>query len=60
LPTSNVDFSLQYKPSKHLTVTFEGLNLTNQASTRTMFNNPVVTSYGTSGVNYRLGMRYKY
>jgi TonB-dependent receptor len=59
-PTSNIDFSLQYKPTKHITVTFEGLNVTNEPATRTQFTDPVVTSYGASGVNYRLGMRYKY
>ncbi len=59
-PTSNVDFSLQYKPTKHITVTFEGLNITNESATRTQFTDPVVVSYGASGTNYRLGMRYKY
>lgn len=58
--TTNVDMSLRYSPTKKISITFEGLNLTNEPGKQFAYNNPALTSYGSSGVNYRFGIRYKY
>lgn len=59
--TTNVDFAASYRLTEFLTVTVEGLNLTNQASNRYAYQeNPVVTQYASSGPVYRLGARLKF
>ncbi len=58
--TMNVDFSMRYQPTKQISITFEALNITDEMAERFTFNDPVVLSYGGSGPNYRLGVRYRY
>jgi len=58
--TTNVDFATSFTLFKNLRVTFEALNLTNEPGIEYAYNDPVVTSYGSSGRNFRLGMRYKF
>jgi iron complex outermembrane recepter protein len=58
--TKNVDMSMRYQFSKQIALTFEALNLTDQKSERYAYTDPVVSNYSATGVNYRLGMRYKY
>ncbi len=58
--TMNVDFSMRYQPIKQVSITFEALNITNEMSERFSYNDPVVASYGGTGPNYRIGVRYKY
>ena len=57
----NVDLSISYKLSDQLEVTFEGLNLTNEANDQFISrarNSSVV--YHVTGREYLLGMRYKF
>lgn len=59
--TTNVDASMSYQLTNFLTVTLEGLNLTNQPSERYAYQDqPVVTQYASSGPIYRIGMRAKF
>ncbi|WP_172273028.1 TonB-dependent receptor domain-containing protein [Caulobacter sp. RHG1] len=58
--TTNVDFSMRYSPIKQMSITFEALNLTDQMSERTAYTDPVIQSYGGSGPNYRVGVRYRF
>ncbi|MCY1646628.1 TonB-dependent receptor [Caulobacter sp. SL161] len=58
--TMNVDFSMRYQPIKQVSITFEALNLTDEKAERFTFSDPVVLSYGASGPNYRVGVRYKF
>ncbi|MFP1133218.1 TonB-dependent receptor domain-containing protein [Asticcacaulis sp. W401b] len=58
--TTNVDMSMRYSPIKRLSITFEALNLTNEAGRQYAYNDPVLTSYSSTGRNFRLGLRYKY
>lgn len=57
----NVDLSLSYKLNKQLEVTFEGVNLTNEANDQFISrarNSAVV--YHVTGREYLLGVRYKF
>jgi TonB-dependent receptor len=59
--TTNVDASVSYKINDWITVTAEGLNLTNQTSDRYAYEaQSVVTQYASSGRTYRLGTRLKF
>jgi TonB-dependent receptor len=59
--TDNVDASVRWNVSENLSLTLEGLNLTNQTSDRYAYvDNPVVTQYGSTGRQFVLGARYKY
>ena len=59
--TTNVDFSTSFKATDYLTLTVEGLNITNQTSNRYAYqDNPVVTQYASSGPVYRVGARLKF
>ena len=58
--TTNVDFSMRYQPLKQVSITFEALNITNEMAERFAYADPVVQSYGGTGPNYRIGVRYKY
>jgi iron complex outermembrane receptor protein len=58
--TTNVDFSMRYQPIKQVSITFEALNITSEMSERFTYADPVILSYGGSGPNFRLGVRYKY
>lgn len=58
--TTNVDFSMRYQPLKQVSITFEALNITNEMAERFSYADPVVQSYGGTGPNYRIGVRYKY
>ena len=58
--TMNVDFSMRYSPIKQVNITFEALNITDEKAERYTFSDPVILSYGASGPNYRLGIRYKF
>ncbi|UDF05275.1 TonB-dependent receptor domain-containing protein [Asticcacaulis sp. AND118] len=63
LPTENVDFSMSYKPTRNLTVTLEGLNMTNETTNRYAYggtSQTVVSQYGSTGRQFTLGVRYKY
>ncbi len=63
LPTQNVDFSMSYKPTKRLTITLEGLNMTNETTNRFGYgatSQTVVSQYGSTGRQLTLGVRYKY
>jgi TonB-dependent receptor len=58
--TLNVDFSMTYSPTKRLSFSLEGLNMTDQTTNRYAYNVPVVTQYGSTGRVITLGVRYKY
>ncbi|MDC7685178.1 TonB-dependent receptor [Asticcacaulis sp. BYS171W] len=61
--TTNVDFSSSYKFSKRLSISLEGLNLTNQTTNRQAYyanGSPVVSQYASTGMQVTLGLRYKY
>ncbi|USQ96533.1 TonB-dependent receptor domain-containing protein [Caulobacter sp. RL271] len=58
--TTNVDMSVRYSPLKQVSITFEALNITDEKATRYSYTDPVIQSYGASGPNYRLGVRYKF
>lgn len=59
--TTNVDASVSYRITDFITLTAEGLNLTNQASQRFAYRDqPVVTQYASSGPIYRVGLRAKF
>jgi iron complex outermembrane receptor protein len=57
---TNVDFSMRYTPIKQMSITFEALNLTDEMSERFAYTDPVIQSYGGSGPNYRVGIRYRF
>jgi TonB-dependent receptor len=59
--TLNIDFSTSLKVTQYLTVTAEGLNLTNQPSERYAYQQkPVVSQYASSGPVYRVGARLRF
>jgi TonB-dependent receptor len=58
--TTNVDMSVRYSPMKQVSITFEALNITDENATRYSYTDPVIQSYGASGPNYRVGVRYKF
>lgn len=59
--TTNVDTSVSYKINEWVTVTGEGLNLTNQTSDRYAYaGQSAVTQYASSGRIYRLGTRVRF
>ncbi len=58
--TFNVDFAATYKPTKNITLSLEGLNMTNETSNRYAYTNPVVSQYGSTGRVITFGIRYKY
>ncbi|UAL10146.1 TonB-dependent receptor domain-containing protein [Caulobacter segnis] len=58
--TTNVDMSVRYSPLKQVSITFEALNITDENATRYSYTDPVIQSYGASGPNYRIGVRYKF
>lgn len=59
--TTNIDASLSYQITKWISITAEGLNLTNQPSERYGYqDSPVVTQYASSGPIYRLGLRARF
>ena len=58
--TTNVDFASSFTVFGNLSVSVEALNLTNEPGIEYAYNDPVVTSYGSSGRNFRLGLRYKF
>lgn len=58
LATTNVDFSATYKMANNISLTFEALNLTDQANERWAYSaDPVVTSYGRNGRQLFFGAR---
>ena len=59
--TTNVDFAASYNVTKFFSVSLEGLNITNQTTNRSAYqDNPVVTQYASSGPVYRAGARLKF
>ncbi len=59
--TTNVDASISYKFTKWLSVSAEGLNLTNQTTNNYAYQDQnVVTRYASSGPVYRIGARLKF
>lgn len=58
--TTNVDMSVRYTPFKQVSITLEALNITDEKATRYSYTDPVIQSYGASGPNYRIGLRYKF
>ncbi len=61
--TTNVDGKITWNLSKQMSVSLEGLNLTNQTSNRYAYPltaSPVVTLYSSTGRQITLGLRYKY
>ena len=59
--TNNIDASIRWNVMENLSLTLEGLNLTNQTSDRYAYvDNPVVTQYGSTGRQFVLGARYRY
>ena len=56
--TFNLDASVSYKITKQMTLTVEALNLTNQTDFRYGHeNDPTVTSYGSTGRQFFVGLR---
>jgi TonB-dependent receptor len=59
--TTNVDLSLSYKINDKMEVTFEGVNLTNEASDQYVGSTRnSVNVHNVTGREYLLGMRYKF
>ncbi|KPF83726.1 TonB-dependent receptor [alpha proteobacterium AAP38] len=59
--TTNIDASISYKLTDLITVTAEGLNLTNQTSDRYAYEGQeAVTQYGSSGRIFRVGTRVRF
>jgi iron complex outermembrane receptor protein len=59
--TENIDASVRWNVMENLSITLEGLNLTDQTSDRYAYvSNPVVTQYGSTGRQFVLGARYRY
>ena len=59
--TLNVDASLSYKLTDHVTFTAEALNLTNQTDSRWAYqNDPVVQNYASTGRQYFVGARFTF
>ncbi|MBD8679419.1 TonB-dependent receptor [Sphingomonas sp. CFBP 13720] len=59
--TTNVDASMSYKFTDWLSVSAEGLNLTNQPSERYAYQDAnAVTQYASSGPIYRVGARLRF
>ncbi|ESQ78349.1 TonB-dependent receptor [Asticcacaulis sp. YBE204] len=58
--TLNVDFALSYNLSKRLSVSLEGLNMTNQTTNRYYYSDqPVTALYGSTGRQFTVGLRYR-
>jgi len=56
--TTNVDASLNINLTRNVSITFEGLNLTNQLTNRYAYDGQEATTlYGSSGRVYRAGAR---
>ena len=59
--TTNIDASMGYKFTDWFSITAEGLNLTNQPSQRSAYQDqPVVSQYASSGPIYRIGARLRF
>jgi len=59
--TLNVDFAFSYKLSKQASFSIEGLNLTNQATSRYYYaDNPVAALYGSPGRQFTIGVRFRH
>ncbi|OYQ31694.1 TonB-dependent receptor [Niveispirillum lacus] len=59
--TANIDASISYKLTDLITVTAEGLNLTNQTSDRYAYEGQeAVTQYASSGRIFRVGTRVRF
>ncbi len=59
--TTNVDASLSINLMKGLSISAEGLNLTNQTSNRYAYDGQeAVSQYGSSGRVYRVGARFSF
>ncbi|CAN5261251.1 hypothetical protein BH11PSE2_BH11PSE2_09290 [soil metagenome] len=59
--TTNVDASFSYKVSKNVAVSLEALNITNQKSERFAYaNDPVVTTYASTGRQYFAGLKVNF
>ncbi len=59
--TLNVDFAFSYKLSDQLSFSIEGLNLTNQATSRYYYaDNPVAALYGSPGRQFTVGIRFRH
>jgi iron complex outermembrane receptor protein len=59
--TLNVDFAFSYKLSSQLSFSIEGLNLTNQATSRYYYSeNPVAALYGSPGRQLTVGFRFRH
>ncbi|WP_443748574.1 TonB-dependent receptor [Asticcacaulis solisilvae] len=56
----NLDASAHYNLSRHLTLTFEALNLTNQADDEYVNSTNRVYNYTKSGQQFLAGLRYTY
>ncbi|MFP1132253.1 TonB-dependent receptor [Asticcacaulis sp. W401b] len=58
--TLNVDFAFSYSVSKRLSISVEGLNLTNQTTNRYYYSDqPVTALYGSTGRQFTVGLRYR-
>ena len=59
--TTNVDASININLMQGLSISAEGLNLTNQTSNRFAYDGQeAVSQYGSSGRVYRLGARFSF
>ncbi len=61
--TTNVDGKLTWNLNKRMSLSLEGLNLTNQTTNRYAYPltaQPVATLYGSTGRQITVGLRYKY
>ncbi|WP_121115650.1 TonB-dependent receptor [Croceibacterium ferulae] len=59
--TFNLDAAASFQVTERLSITAEGLNLTNQTSNRFAYQgNPVVSQYASSGPIYRVGARVRF
>ncbi|WP_347302851.1 TonB-dependent receptor [Croceibacterium sp. TMG7-5b_MA50] len=59
--TFNLDAAASFNVTEYLSITAEGLNLTNQTSNRFAYQgNPVVSQYASSGPIYRVGARVRF
>ena len=59
-PTTNVDFSFRYSPTKKISLVLEALNLTNQPTQRWAYDTPVINQYGSTGTMVNFGVKYQW
>lgn len=59
-PTTNIDFSFRYSPTKKISFVLEALNITNQTNNRWAYDQRVINAYGSTGTQVNFGVKYQF